>query len=263
MGWLARIMGRPSIKSPAEIASMREAGRIATRVLRAASRLVVPGLATRDLDAEVGRLIVAEGATSAFLGYRGFPSHCCISVNEAVIHGIGDRRRLQFGDLVKLDVGVRWRGFVGDIAMTVPVGGTSPEFQKLMDTTVDALYMGVSAAKDGARVSDIGRAVQRRVEADGFGVVREFCGHGVGRSVHEEPQVPNYADPTNQGRLRAGMTIAIEPMVTLGGAAVQVLDDGWTVVTRDRRVAAHFEHTVLVGETGPEILTRDEESPLY
>lgn len=256
-------MAKPIIKTEADIRSMREAGRLATRVLRGASRLVAPGLSTRDLDVEVGRLIASYGATSAFLGYRGFPANCCLSVNEAVIHGIGNQRKLQFGDLLKLDIGVRYAGFVGDVAMTVPVGGTSTSLQKLLDITAQSLYLGVSAARSGSRISDIGRAVYGCATAAGYGVIREFCGHGVGRSVHEEPQVPNYVDSTNSAKLRSGMTIAIEPMVTLGSPAVEILGDGWTVVTKDRQVAAHFEHTILITDSEPEILTKDDESPLY
>jgi methionyl aminopeptidase len=256
-------MGRPIIKTAEEIRAMRAAGRIASKVLRGAAMMAAPGLTTRELDVEVGRLIASHGSVSAFLGYRGFPGQCCLSVNEAVIHGIGDGRRLQFGDLLKIDVGVRHQGFIGDVAMTMIVGGGSPKFQKLLDTTIQSLYEGISAAQSGARVSDIGRAVERCVVGAGYGVVREFCGHGVGRNVHEEPQVPNYVDPKSVMRLRSGMTIAIEPMVTLGNSAVEILDDGWTVVTRDRQVSAHFEHTVLITDSGPEILTRDEESHLY
>ena len=242
---------------------MREAGKLAAVVLRSAAALVEPGLSTAELDAKVGELIKANGAVSAFHGYRGFPGQCCISVNEAVVHGIGDARRLQFGDIVKLDIGVRNKGFVGDVAMSVAVGGCLPAGQKLMDVTTQALYDGISVARAGNRVSDISRAVQKRVEAAGFSVVREFVGHGVGRSVHEDPQVPNYVDPRNSVRLRAGMTIAIEPMVNAGGAAVEVLGDRWTVVTKDRQLSAHFEHTVLVTDGEAEILTKDGLPPLY
>jgi methionyl aminopeptidase len=256
-------MGRPIIKTSEEIRAMRAAGRIASKVLRGASEAAAPGMTTAELDVRVGQLIASFGAVSAFLGYRGFPSQCCLSVNEAVIHGIGDSRRLQFGDLLKIDVGVRYQGFIGDVAMTVMVGGGSPQHQKLLDTTVQALYEGISAAQAGSRVMDIGRAVERCVGGSGYGIVREFCGHGVGRSVHEEPQIPNYVDSKAVTRLKSGMTIAIEPMITLGSPAVEILDDGWTVVTRDRRVSAHFEHTVLITDSGPEILTRDEDSRLY
>lgn len=256
-------MGSVITKNPSEIAAMREAGRLAAVVLRSAAGLVQPGITTAELDSKVGGLIADQGAVSAFLGYRGFPGQCCISVNEAVVHGIGNSRRLQFGDLVKLDIGVRYKGFVGDVAMSVAVGGCLPAGQKLMDVTTQALYDGISAARAGNRVSDISRAVQRRVETAGFSVVREFVGHGVGRSVHEEPQVPNYVDLRNDVRLRAGMTIAIEPMVNAGGAAVEVLGDRWTVVTKDRQLSAHFEHTVLVTDGEAEILTKDGSTPLY
>ncbi|MFM7101300.1 MAG: type I methionyl aminopeptidase, partial [Verrucomicrobiota bacterium] len=247
-------MARALTKTADEIAGMRLAGRIAARVLRRAAGLVTPGVTGRDLDRQVGEIILQEGATSAFLGYRGFPGNCCLSVNEAVIHGIGSERRLQFGDLVKLDIGVRFRGFVGDVAMTVACGGCGPEAQKLMDVTARSLYEGISQARSGRAVNEIGRAVQEVVEQAGFGVVREFCGHGVGRAVHEEPQIPNYVDRQRHERLRAGMTIAIEPMVTLGSPRVEILRDRWTVVTLDRQLAAHFEHTVLVTDGEPEIL---------
>ena len=256
-------MAKPVPKRPHEVELMREAGRVACRVLRQAAKRVIPGLTTRELDQQVGEIIRAQGATSAFLGYRGFPANCCLSVNEGVIHGIGDARRLQFGDLLKLDVGVRFRGYVGDVAMTVAVGGCPPAGQNLMDVTIKSLYAGILAAKPGNRVSDIGRAVQAVVESAGFGVVREFCGHGVGRAVHEEPQVPNYVDPQNRYRLVPGVTIAIEPMVTAGNPAVRLLDDQWTVVTVDRQVSAHFEHTLVITDAGAEILTKDDEAPLY
>jgi len=258
-------MAKPVPKRPAEVELMREAGRMACRVLRKAAQLVEPGISTRDLDAQVGEIIREQGGVSAFLGYRGFPMQCCLSVNEAVIHGIGSGRRLQFGDILKLDVGVRYKGFVGDVAMTVAVGGCSPRQQDLMDVTIKSLHAGIAAAKPGGRVGEIGKAVQKVVEAAGYGVVREFCGHGVGRSVHEEPQVPNYADRGSGSRtvLVPGMTLAIEPMVTLGSPAVRLLDDDWTVVTVDGQVSAHFEHTIAITDAGAEILTKDDEVALY
>lgn len=256
-------MGGPKPKTSVEITAIRKAGEIAAGVLREAVGRIVPGLTTRELDQGVGELIRKHGATSAFLGYRNFPANCCISVNEGVVHGIGNHRRLQFGDLVKLDVGVRYKGFVGDVAMSVAVGGCSPLGQKLMDVTVDALYQGISQVRMGNRVTDISRAIQHHVEANGFSVVREFVGHGVGRTVHEEPQVPNYVDARHAARLKPGMTIAIEPMVNAGAPGVEILGDQWTVVTRDRQLSAHFEHTVLVTEGEPEILTRDGRTPLY
>jgi methionyl aminopeptidase len=256
-------MAKPVPKTAAEIDSMRLAGRMAMRVLRRAAGAVGPGITTGELDQLIGRWIAEEGGTSAFLGYRGFPANACISVNEEVIHGIGGVRRLQFGDLVKLDIGVRARGFVGDVAMTVACGGCSPIAQKLLDVTIQGLREGIGQVRGGSTTVDVGRAVQRVVEAAGFGVVREFCGHGVGRNVHEEPQVPNYVDLRNSVRLKPGVTIAIEPMVTVGSPSVKILDDGWTVVTHDRQLSAHFEHTVLVTEGGAEILTDDGMPPLY
>lgn len=258
-------MARPVLKKAHEVELMRGAGRAACRVLRQAAQWVQPGMTTRELDRKVGELIAAEGGTSAFLGYRGFPMQCCLSVNEAVIHGIGNQRRLQFGDLLKLDVGVRHGGYVGDVAMTLAVGGCSPRDQDLMDVTIRSLHAGISAARPGGRVMDIGRAVEKVVKAAGYGVVREFCGHGVGKSVHEEPQVPNYVDRGAGGKvlLVPGMTLAIEPMVTAGDPAVRLLDDQWTVVTADGRNSAHFEHTILITETGAEILTKDGEAALY
>lgn len=250
-------------KTLSEVALVRRAGSIAASVLRRAAATIRPGITTLELDKTVGSLIEDQGASSAFLGYRNFPSNCCISVNEGVVHGIGSERRLQYGDLVKLDVGVRYRGFVGDVAMTVAVGGCSPAAQKLMDVTVDSLYFGIGKARAGNKVSDVSRAIQNHVEANGFSVVREFVGHGVGRSVHEEPQIPNYVDERYNCRLIPGLTIAIEPMVNIGSPSVEILRDRWTVVTKDRQLSAHYEHTVLVTDGDPEILTRDEGKPLY
>lgn len=256
-------MPTPQPKTPSEVALVKRAGSIAALVLRKASDSIRPGITTLELDRTVGALIESEGATSAFLGYRGFPANCCISVNEGVVHGIASERRLQYGDLVKLDVGVRYRGFVGDVAMTVAVGGCSPLAQKLMDVTIDSLHLGIAQARAGNKVSDISRAIQNHVEANGFNVVREFVGHGVGRSVHEEPQIPNYVDDRYNCRLVPGLTLAIEPMVNAGAPGVEILRDHWTVVTKDRQLSAHYEHTVLVTDGDPEILTRDEGKPLY
>lgn len=253
----------PQPKTPSEVALVKRAGSIAAMVLRKASDSIRPGITTLELDRTVGALIESEGATSAFLGYRGFPANCCISVNEGVVHGIASERRLQYGDLVKLDVGVRYRGFVGDVAMTVAVGGCSPLAQKLMDVTMGSLHLGIAQARAGNKVSDISRAIQNHVETNGFNVVREFVGHGVGRSVHEEPQIPNYVDDRYNCRLVPGLTLAIEPMVNAGAPGVEILGDRWTVVTKDRQLSAHYEHTVLVTDGDPEILTRDEGKPLY
>ena len=256
-------MAKPVPKTASEIDAMRRAGKLAMSVLRRAAHAVQPGITTGEIDRQIGEWIREEGAKSAFLGYRGFPGNACISVNEEVIHGIGGRRVLRLGDLVKLDVGVRLAGFVGDVAMTVACGGCSAESQRLLDVTTQALRGAISTVRGGTRTSEIGQAVQEIVEAAGFGIVRDFCGHGVGRSVHEEPQVPNYGDRADSVRLRPGVTIAIEPMVTMGAGDVKILDDGWTVVTQDGGLSAHFEHTVLVMDDGCEILTDDGLPPLY
>lgn len=250
------------LKSERDQKAMREAGAIAALVLDEVARFVAPGVTTIEVDEYAAARIRSHGARSAFLGYHNYPCHVCISVNEEVVHGIAGRRRLEFGDLASIDVGVHYHGFVGDTARTVPVGGCDARAQKLMDVTERALYEGIAQAVAGKRVVDVSRAIQRFVEANGFSVVREFVGHGVGRSVHEEPQVPNYVDGKSSPPLRAGMTLAIEPMVNAGGPGVRVLSDGWTVVSEDGLPSAHFEHTVLVGEGPAEILTCCPETPL-
>jgi methionyl aminopeptidase len=210
---------------------------------------------TREIDRYAAERIRHHGAKSAFLGYRKYPCHLCISVNEEVVHGLAGDRRMEFGDIVSLDVGVVLNGFVGDTARTVAVGGCDVHAQRLMDVTEQALHEGIAQAVAGNHVVDISRAIQHCVEGNGFSVVREFVGHGVGRTVHEDPQVPNFVDGKSSPRLRPGMTLAIEPMVNAGMAAVKLLKDGWTVVTQDGKPSAHFEHTVLVTEGEPEILT--------
>jgi methionyl aminopeptidase len=235
--------------------AMRAAGAVAGTVLDEVAAFITPGVTTKQVEDYAAARIRQHGGRSAFLGYRKYPCHLCISVNEEVVHGIANDRRLQFGDIVSLDVGVYVHGFIGDTARTVPVGGCGPLAQKLIDVTERALYEGISQAVSGNRVEDISRAVQQFVEGNGFSVVREFVGHGVGRSMHEEPQVPNYVDGKPSPRLRPGMTLAIEPMVNAGGPGVKVLGDGWTVVSLDGLPSAHFEHTVLITESAPEILT--------
>jgi len=202
------------------------------------------------------------GAKSAFLGYRKYPCHTCISVNEEVVHGLANERELRFGDIVSVDVGVNYKGFIGDNARTVAVGGCGVLAQRLLDVTEQSLYLGIKAAVSGNHVTDISRAIQDYVEGNGFSVVREFVGHGVGRTMHEEPQIPNFVDRKMDQKLKAGMTLAIEPMVNAGVADVKILKDGWTVVTRDGSMSAHFEHTVLVTENEPEILTWQTPSKL-
>lgn len=243
------------IKNEREIGLMRVSCGVAASVLDEVSSFITPGVTTREIDQFAAARIKHYGGKSAFLGYKGYPCHTCISVNEQVVHGLAGDHRVQFGDLVSLDVGVVVDGFIGDNARTVIVGGCDLAAQKLIDVTEKALYEGISQACPGNRVTDISRAVQTFVERHGFSVVREFVGHGVGRTMHEEPQVPNFVDPRSNQKLRAGLTIAIEPMVNAGRAEVKVLKDGWTVVTADGCPSAHFEHTVLITENGPEILT--------
>jgi len=243
------------IKNEREQAAMRAAGAVAAAVLAEVAAFIRPGVTTAEVDRFAAECIRRHGARSAFLGYKKYPCHVCISVNEEVVHGLAGPRRLEFGDIVSLDVGVVYRGFIGDNARTVPVGGCSPLAQKLIDVTEQALYIGIGQARAGNRVVDISRSIQEFVERHGFSVVREFVGHGVGRSMHEEPQVPNYVDGKKSPRLQPGMTLAIEPMVNAGRPQVRVLRDGWTVVSEDGLPSAHFEHTVLVTAGEPEILT--------
>lgn len=250
------------LKSERDVQGMRAAGRVARTVLEAVAAWITPGVTTKEVELHAAQLIKALGAKSAFLGYRKYPCHVCISVNEEVVHGLANNRRLQFGDIVSLDVGVSYRGYIGDTACTVAVGGCDVATQRLIDVTENALYEGIAQARAGNRVADISRAIQECVEGNGFNVVREFVGHGVGRAMHEDPQVPNYVDGKSSPRLRPGMTLAIEPMVVAGAPAVEILPDGWTAVTKDRQPAAHWEHTVLITEGEPEILTCAEKTLL-
>lgn len=249
------------IKSERDLEAMRPACAVASMVLNEVSAFIQPGITTRQVDDFAAARMKHYGARSAFLGYRKFPCQICISVNDQVVHGLAGSRVLGFGDIVSLDIGVIYNGFIGDTARTVPVGGCSVLAQKLMDVTEKSLYEGISQAVAGNRVSDISRAVQNHVESNGFSVVREFVGHGVGRSMHEKPEVPNFVDGKSSPKLRAGMTIAIEPMVNAGLPGVKILNDGWTVVTQDGSLSAHFEHTVLITEGEPEILTCPESMP--
>jgi methionyl aminopeptidase len=249
------------LKSERDLEAMRPAGAVAGKVLNELAAFIQPGVTTKQVDEFAAERIKSYGAKSAFLGYRKYPCHACISVNEQVVHGLAGPRVLNFGDIVSVDVGVVHNGFIGDTARTVAVGGCSVLAQKLMDVTEKALYEGIAQALSGKRITDISRAIQKYVEGNGFNVVREFVGHGVGRSMHEEPQIPNFVDPKSNQKLRPGMTLAIEPMVNAGLPAVKILNDGWTVVTQDGSLSAHFEHTVLVTEGEPEILTWPEKKP--
>ena len=242
-------------KSASELARMRAVNLLVAEVLSELAGIVAPGVTTGQLDATAEERVGRAGATPAFKGYRGYPATVCISVNEEVVHGIPSTRALTEGDIVSLDMGAVMGGFYGDAALTVPVGRIAERPSELLRVTEDALYYGIAQVRIGGRVSDIGHAVQAHVEAHGFSVVREFVGHGIGASLHEEPQVPNYGQPGRGPRLTDGMVLAIEPMVTLGRPAVKVLADRWTAVTRDGSLSAHFEHTVAVTKAGPLILT--------
>ena len=250
------------LKTERDLEAMRPACAVAATVLEEVAAFVRPGQTTREVDAFAAERIKSYGAKSAFLGYRKYPCHICISVNDEVVHGLAGNRRLEFGDIVSLDVGVFHNGFVGDTAKTVAVGGCSPAAQHLMDVTEQSLYEGIAKAVSGNRVVDISRAIQTYVERQGCSVVREFVGHGVGRKVHEEPQVPNFVDGKSSPKLRPGMTLAIEPMVNAGKPEIRILNDNWTVITKDGSLSAHFEHTVLITEAEPEILTCCEKTPL-
>jgi methionyl aminopeptidase len=248
-----------TLKSAHELALMREAGRIVAEVLAEVRRVAAPGITTADLEVIAERIIVDEhGAIPSFKGYRGFPSMVCTSVNEEIVHGIPGARVLQEGDIVSVDVGVIYKGYHGDAATTVGVGQVDPQTQRLMDVTAESLRIGIEAAKPGALTWDISKAIQNYVEAQGYSVVREYTGHGIGRQMHEDPQIPNYFAPGMGARvrLRPGMTFALEPMVNVGGWQTRVLEDKWTVVTADGTRSAHFEHTVAVTKNGPEIMTR-------
>lgn len=250
------------LKSVRDLEAMRPACEVASTVLEEVAGFIQPGVSTLEVDEFAAARMKHYKAKSAFLGYRKFPRQICISVNEEVVHGLGGSRRLEFGDIVSLDIGVTYNGYIGDTAKTVAVGGCDVRAQRLMDVTEQALYEGIAQAVPGHRVVDISRAVQNYVESNGFSVVREFVGHGVGRTVHEEPQVPNFVEKEAQSpKLRPGMTLAIEPMVNAGMPQVVVLKDGWTVVTKDGSLSAHFEHTVLITEGEPEILTWPSPTP--
>jgi methionyl aminopeptidase len=234
---------------------MRAASVIVVETLDALERAIVPGLKTKELDRIAHDRIVRSGAQPAFLGYRGFPASVCVSVNDEIIHGIPGERRLRDGDIVSLDLGAVVDGYFGDGARTVAVGAVSDEARSLMRATEEALWQGIAMCKPDKRVGDIGHAVEQHAQSRGYSVVRDYVGHGIGTSLHEEPQIPNYGPPGRRARLAPGMCLAIEPMVNAGGAAVRVLDDGWTAVTADGSLSAHFELTVAVMEQGPWVLS--------
>jgi len=243
-------------RSAAEIERMRAPNRLVTQVLSALAAAVEPGITTLDLDRLAERLVKEGGAEPAFKGYRGYPATLCASINQEVVHGIPSAARaLKPGDIVSLDMGVKMNGFYGDSAVTVPVGEVSKETHRLLDVTRESLERAIERVQVGGRLSDIGHAVQAWVESHGFSVVREFVGHGIGEKLHEEPQIPNYGQPGRGPKLAEGMVLAIEPMVAMGRPETKVLSDGWTAVTKDGSLSAHFEHTVAVTAAGPLVLT--------
>ena len=244
-----------SIKSASELEAMRKAGQVVARMIAAIKEAVEPGITTKQLDTVAAKELKRQGAKPAFLGYMGFPATICTSVNEQIVHGIPGDRVLKEGDLVKVDVGAVVDGLYGDSAMTLPVGQVSEEAMRLIETTKNSLDAAIAVVKSGNRLGDIGAAVQEYAESRGYGVVREYVGHGIGRNLHEEPQIPNYGVAGRGALLHAGMVIAVEPMVNVGTWRTQALEDGWTVVTADGKLSAHFEHTMAIGEHGAEVLT--------
>jgi len=245
------------LKSRHEIDLMRQAGRIVGMVLAEMQNVVRPGITTKDLDTIAERIIVKAGAKPAFKGYAGFPATICASINEEIVHGIPSRRRvLKEGDIISVDVGSIYKGWYGDAAITLPVGKISEEAERLLEVTRASLEAAIEKAVPGNHLGDISAAVQQYVESHGYSVIREYTGHGIGRELHEEPQVLNYGTPGTGVRLRPGMTMAIEPMVSAGSYKTRVLSDGWTVVTRDGSLTAHFEHTIAITDNGTEILTK-------
>jgi methionyl aminopeptidase len=247
-----------TLKSQQEIELMRRAGKITAAARALAGEMVTPGVTTQEIDKAVFRFIKSQGATPSFLHYHGYPASVCVSVNDEIIHGIPGKRVLREGDIVSIDVGAFKDGFHGDCAATFPCGRISSEAQRLIAVTRQSFFEGLKFAREGYRVPDISRAVQTYVEQNGFSVVREYVGHGVGRAMHEDPEVPNYVESRQRPRLLRGMTIAVEPMVNAGGAGSYVLPDGWTVKTADGSLSAHYENTILITDGEPELLTLPE-----
>ena len=244
------------IKSNSEIEKMRKAGEITAGALKAAEEAIKVGMTTKELDTVIRKYITSHGAKPSFLGYGGFPASACISVNDEVIHGIPSSRRLEDGDIVSVDVGAYINGYHGDSAKTFAVGNVPEEALRLMKSTEESLYIAIEMAKPGVRLGDIGAAIAKHNENNGYSVVREFVGHGVGKDLHEEPEVPNFGTEGRGPRLQAGMVIAIEPMINLGTAKIRIMPDKWTVKTCDGKVSAHFEHTIAITNSGAVILTR-------
>jgi methionyl aminopeptidase len=244
------------LRTKSEIEKIRQAGHIVAEVLRDLKAMITPGITTRELDRYAESKIRSTGAVPTFKGYRGFPASLCTSINEEIVHGIPSDRKLREGDIIGIDCGATFHGYVGDAATTVIVGDVSPEVQQLVAAAEASLYRAIERARIGNRLHDISYAVQEYAEAQGYGIVRDYCGHGVGTKMHEDPQVPNYGKPGTGPKLRPGLVLAIEPMLNMGTHQVEVAADGWTVVTADGKPSAHFEHTIAVTENGPTILTR-------
>jgi len=245
------------IKTEEEIAAMRRAGRIVAMILNKMVEQIRPGMETKELDIIAAKELEKCGARSSFKGYHGFPANLCVSVNEEIVHGIPGKRVLREGDIVSLDFGAIFDGFQGDAALTVGVGRISRKAKELIDTTRGTLEAGIKAARDGARLGDISHAIQNYAESRGYSVVREYTGHGIGRDMHEEPQIPNFGPPNSGPVLKKGMTLALEPMVNIGDWRTRVGDDQWTVLTADGNLSAHFEHTIAITDGKPEILTEE------
>lgn len=243
-------------KSESELELMREAGRIVAETHRLLAKAIEPGITTGELDRIAEQFIRSQGAIPSFKGYNGFPASICASVNEELVHGIPGQRTLEEGDIISIDIGAIYHGYHGDSAWTYPVGKISDEARRLLEVTEQALYAGLSKAREGVRLYTISHAIQQHVEANGFSIVREYVGHGIGTQMHEEPQIPNYGMPDRGPRLKRGMVLAIEPMVSAGERYVRTLDDNWTVVTQDGSLCAHFEHTIAITADGYEILTK-------
>ncbi|BBB91381.1 MAG TPA: type I methionyl aminopeptidase [Methylomusa anaerophila] len=244
------------LKSQREISYLREAGKIVAETLNEVKKAVKPEITTQELDRIAEQYIKSRGGIPAFKGYHGFPGNICTSVNEEVVHGIPGVKKLKSGDNVSIDIGAIINGYCGDAAITVPVGEVDTEVQKLIEVTEQALHKGIEKAVAGNRLGDISHSIQLYAEEHGYGVVRDYVGHGIGRNMHEDPQVPNYGPPGHGPRLKSGMTLAIEPMINLGTHEVKTLSDNWTVVTVDKKRSAHFEHTIAITADGPEILTK-------
>ena len=244
-----------TLKSPEQIAKMRQAGRVVAEMLQACADAARPGITTNDLDKVARGVLAKRKAKSNFLGYHGYPAVICTSPNSVIVHGIPGNYRLEEGDIISIDCGAIIDGWHGDAARTIPVGEISEEARKLITVTEESLWAGIQHVRSGARLTDIGHAVQTVAEGAGFSVVREYVGHGIGRAMHEEPQVPNYGEPGKGIKLKVGHVLAVEPMVNLGSCETQLNDDGWTVITADGSLSAHFEHSIAVTDDGPEVLT--------